>query len=67
MRNGPIRKAGWPKEEKEGEKEAEKEAMRQKTIHHLLDLNISLEQIAQVVERDVEYVKSVIEQNQPQN
>ncbi len=56
--------------EKEAEKTkllAEKEAMRQKNVLDFFSLNVPIEKIAQLVERDIDYVKNIIEKKEVQS
>ena len=59
-------KAEAEKTKAEAEKtkaEAEKEAMRQKMVLAFWDLSVSVEKIAEMVEREVEYVEDIIKQS----
>lgn len=47
--------------------EAEKEVMRQKMVLAFFSLNVSLEKIAEMVERDVDYVKEIIKKDAEKN
>jgi predicted HTH domain antitoxin len=47
--------------------EAEKEAMREKMVLAFVELNVSVEKIAELVERDVDYVKEIIKKDAEKN